>query len=497
MTTARGGSLNFRASRCGSVVLAFSSLCLCVSVVRGSEPVSYHRQIRPILQQKCQGCHQPARNKGGLLLTSYQGGAAGGDNGPAWVAGKPDDSRLLKHLRGADGFARMPEGEPPLSPAQIALFAAWIGAGGRDDTPASVARTLADGPPVYERPVAITALAYSADGSVLAVAGYREVLLHHADGTAAPSALPGLAATAAGTGRMPLHGLTFAAAADATRPGRGLIGRLVGLSERIESLVFSPDGQTLLVAGGSAGRFGELQFWDWKKRVLRRSVLPSHDTVYGASFSPDGKRVAFGCADNSARVIDAETGKQLVRIDHHTDWVFGTAISPDGKRVVTASRDRTVKMCEADSATLLGTVTTLDPTQQGGSLRGLVRRPNADQYLVAGEDGAPQLYNGGVVYNGNLLRNYPARRKGRIEALAFSGDGAQLAAGGASGLLRVYATDSAAVVADLAVPVAVFALAFRPGRPQLAVAGLDGRVRVFELPSGKLVRELVPVPLAP
>lgn len=457
------------------------------------KPVSYHAQIRPILQQKCQGCHQPARQKGGLLLTSYDAFATGGDNGSPWVAGKPADSLVMKHLRGAKGLARMPEGEPPLPDEQVERFAAWIRQGGRDDTPPEFKRLLAPaGPPVYHRPVAVTALAYSPDGSTLAVAGYREALLHWAD---AVGNTPALAATSIGLAGTPLHGLAVAVLADGTKPGHGLIGRLVGLSERIESLVFSPDGQVLLVAGGSAGRFGELQFWDWKKRTLRRSVLPSYDTVYGASFAPDGKRVAFGCADNSARVIDAETGKQLVRIDHHLDWVFGTAISPDGKRVVTASRDRTVKMCEADSATLLGTVTTLDPTQQGGSLRGLVRRPNADQYLVAGEDGAPQLYNGGVVYNGNLLRNYPARRKGRIEAMAFSADGAMLAAGGAGGLARVYGTDSAAVVADLTIPGAVFALAFRPGGKQIAVAGLDGVVRVFELPTGKAVREFIPVPL--
>jgi WD40 repeat protein len=475
-----------------------SSLLSFVSVSRISAeaPVSYHRQIRPILQRRCQGCHQPARPRGGLVLTRFDHLAAGGDGGAPWVAGRPEDSRLLKHLRGAEGFARMPEGEPPLPAGQVELFAAWVRQGARDDTPAALRRTLAaDGPPAYDRPVAVTALAYSPDGSTLAVAGYREVLLHRADGAVPPGGLPALAAAAVGTGRAPLFALACAAAADGTRPGRGLAGRLVGLSERIESLVFSPNGEVLLVAGGSAGRFGEVQLWDWKKRSLRRSVLPSHDTVYGASFAPDGKRVAFGCADNSARVIDTETGRQLVRIDHHLDWVLGTALSPDGKRVVTASRDRTVKMCEADSGTLLGTVTTLDPTQQGGSLRGLVRRPNADQYLVAGEDGAPQLYNGGVVYNGNLLRTYPARRKGRIEALAFSADGALLAAGGAGGLVRVYGTDSAAVVADLAVPGSVFALAFRPGGKHIAVAGLDGLVRIFELPSGRPVREFVPVPL--
>ena len=31
--------------------------------------VSYYREIRPILQANCQGCHQPAKNKGGYLMT--------------------------------------------------------------------------------------------------------------------------------------------------------------------------------------------------------------------------------------------------------------------------------------------------------------------------------------------------------------------------------------------------------------------------------------------
>ena len=90
------------------------------------EPVSFHRQIRPILQQKCQGCHQPAKQRGGLLLTSYEGAAKGGDNGPMWIAGKPAESRVVKHLKGIEDHAVMPEGETKLPDAQIALFETWI-----------------------------------------------------------------------------------------------------------------------------------------------------------------------------------------------------------------------------------------------------------------------------------------------------------------------------------------------------------------------------------
>ena len=82
--------------------------------------------------------------------------------------------------------------------------------------------------------------------------------------------------------------------------------RLVGLSERIQSLAFSPDGKKLAVAGGSPARLGEIQVWDVAKRKLLLSVPMTYDTLYGVSWSPDGTRIAFGCADNSVRAIDAK-----------------------------------------------------------------------------------------------------------------------------------------------------------------------------------------------
>jgi WD40 repeat protein len=427
-------------------------------------PVSFHRQIRPILQQKCQGCHQPAKLQGKLLLTSYEGFAKGGSAGEPWVPGKPEESTVVKHLQGAEGYARMPQGEPPLPPAQIDLFVRWIRQGAKDDTPEEFKRTLiTKGPQTYLRPVQVTAMAYSPDGSVLAVSGYREVLLHKPDGS-------------------------------------GLVARLPGLSERIESIVFSPDGNTLLVVGGSAGRFGELQFWDWRKRTLTRSVMPSYDTIYGASFSMDGKRVAFGCADNSARIVDAKNGKPLLRIDHHQDWVLGTAISLEGKYIITASRDRAVKLCESDTGSFIDNITTITPGVLGGGLRGLIRRPGKEEYLTAGEDGIPKLYKmlrttaRMIGDDANLLRNYE-KLNGRVEALAFSSDGAMLAAGGTGGLARAYHTDDAKVIASLSIPCSVFALAFQPDGKQLAIAGLDGKVRLFSLPDGKLNKEFIPVPI--
>src|SRR5438132_12074754 len=118
----RGLSSLNRASFLG-FVFSLCSLCLCgESSLRAEEPVSFHRQVRPILQQKCQGCHQPAKLQGKLLLTSYEGFTKGGTSGRPWVPGKPEESVVVKHLKGEEGYALMPQGEAPLPAAQIDLF---------------------------------------------------------------------------------------------------------------------------------------------------------------------------------------------------------------------------------------------------------------------------------------------------------------------------------------------------------------------------------------
>src|SRR3990172_3501933 len=65
-----------------------------------AEAVSFYRQVRPILQRNCAGCHQPAKDSGKLLLTSYDGLKKGRENGPGFVAGKPDESNMIEYVSG-------------------------------------------------------------------------------------------------------------------------------------------------------------------------------------------------------------------------------------------------------------------------------------------------------------------------------------------------------------------------------------------------------------
>ena len=47
------------------------------------------------------------------------------------------------------------------------------------------------------------------------------------------------------------------------------------------------------------------------------------------------------------RIISTSDGKELIKLDNHSDWIFGTLWTVDGKRVLTGSRDRAMKLIDA------------------------------------------------------------------------------------------------------------------------------------------------------
>ena len=79
------------------------------------------------------------------------------------------------------------------------------------------------------------------------------------------------------------------------------------------------------------------------------------------SWSPDGTRIACGCADNTIRAFDAATGEQILFQGAHADWVLGTVFSQDGQHLVSISRDRSVKLTEVPTQRFVDNVTSITP----------------------------------------------------------------------------------------------------------------------------------------
>jgi hypothetical protein len=89
--------------------------------------------IQPILTQRCSSCHGPEKQKGELRVDSLEALQKGGQSGPAFVAGNPGASLMIKRiLLPPDQEEHMPpEGKPQPTPAEITTLQWWVECGAR------------------------------------------------------------------------------------------------------------------------------------------------------------------------------------------------------------------------------------------------------------------------------------------------------------------------------------------------------------------------------
>jgi Planctomycete cytochrome C/WD domain, G-beta repeat len=431
-------------------------LLLLVAATLPAAAPSFSRDIRPILQKNCQGCHQPASKTSGLDLTTFDGFSKGGKKGPAFIAERPDDSIVVRYLTAALQ-PRMPLGEAALPDNEIALIKEWIRDGAKND---SLPESTELRTPVYLQPPVITALRFSPDGSEIAVSGNGEVLIHSVDGKA------------------PLR-------------------RLMGGAERILSLAYSQDGKLLVAGGGTPAQFGEVQIWDAKSGKLLRSARVSGDTVFGASLAPDDSKIAVGGTDNSVHVIETASGKELYKISNHENWVLATVFGIDSKRFVSASGDRAAKLIDAASGAFLENVNLLR-----GELDAIARHPKKDVVVIGGAERIPYIYlldrprNMKIADDSTLVRKLE-RQDGAITALDWSPDGTRIAVAGAAPEVNLYDPETGEKKASCKGHEAgIYAVAFSPDSTKLATGGFDGKVRIYSTADCALIRSFVPAPLS-
>lgn len=464
--------------------------------------ISYEKQIKPILQAHCQGCHQPAKAKSDYIMTSFDRLLAGGESGKkAIVPGKPEASYLLEEITPHEGKAAMPpDGRLPLADAEVELIRNWIAQGAQDDSTMKAGFYDLKNPPIYSRQPVVTSLDYSPDGKWLAIAGFHEILLYRSDMSQ-------------------------------------LEARLIGMSERIQSVKFSPDGQYLAAAGGLPARMGEIQVWKLADKKLVISASFGYDTLYGISWSPDGSKIAFGCADNTVRAIDAKTGKQVLQQGSHSDWPLDTSFNPNGTHLVSVSRDMTTKLTEVATQRFVDNITSITPGALRGGINSVASHPTRDEIVVGGADGTPKVYRifrnveRKIGDDSNLIREMPSM-PGRINGVTISRDGKRIAAVSSldmSGTLSIfgyefdtklpeelrkimakevfgrsaeekkklenYHKEGVKQIAQVKIDnSALFAVAFHPQGDRVATAGSDGMLRIMEAATGKI---LTTAPIAP
>lgn len=441
---------------CAALVILVGGVIGLGPMPAQAEPVSFSRQIAPLLLDNCLACHGPKRAESAYRVDSFERTLHAGESEDAPVtAGKPKESELLRRLASTDPDERMPKDGEPFKPEQLALVQRWIDEGATFDgpTPQTPLASLVPAavhpaaPASYLRPMPITAVLFSADGQELFVGGFHEITVWN-----------------------PASG----------EPLR----RFGGEGERTFALALAHDGKSLLAASGAPGRLGEVRLFDAAAGSLTKVLARTTDVVFDVAAAPQDSRIALASADNTVRVVDSESGQEKLTIANHADWVYAVAWSPDGKQLVSGARDKTAKVFDAASGENVATF-----SAHADAVRGVMFHPDGKQVFSCGADRRVSLWKVAD----------PSAKPTELKGLG--GEAFKLIAGKEfffipAGDKLVYQFDPAAgtQVRKYAGPDWMISAAYHAGTHRLAAGCFDGSVHIWDTTDGKLLTTFFAAP---
>ncbi|HMN26537.1 MAG TPA: hypothetical protein PKE45_00175, partial [Caldilineaceae bacterium] len=238
----------------------------------------------------------------------------------------------------------------------------------------------------------------------------------------------------------------------------------------LNAIALSHDGRWLAAVG-----YDQLvHLWSWQggsSAVAQRSLRGHSGLLHTVAFSPDGQMLASAGRDLAIQLWDVASGQVRQTLFGHTQDIYRVAFHPDGELLASASADGTVRLWHWRSSQPVGTL-----AAGPGMVYTLAFSPDGQTLASAGVGQTIRLWD-------MTQPHYPERIAARIElqgtdvreivALAFSQDGARLAAG-STHLVYVSDAHSGAVQATLRQHFDwVMSVAFSPDGMTLASASED------------------------
>ena len=156
-------------------------------------------------------------------------------------------------------------------------------------------------------------------------------------------------------------------------------------------MAFSPDGKTLAVAEDNVHLYTVGGEAPKEIAVLKARVGFG---IRAIAFSPDGKKLAFGGSDNTVRVWDVETQRELFQAKDHKGDVRALAFSPDGKFLATGSNDKTTFLWEVtDEGKLIERAVIKAEDKFGSAVAAVVFAQKGKTLVTAGSNGTFRVFN--------------------------------------------------------------------------------------------------------
>jgi WD40 repeat protein len=244
---------------------------------------------------------------------------------------------------------------------------------------------------------------------------------------------------------------------------------------------FAPDGGHVLTLGGNDAQLWNLQS---RSRVVRFSA---HGAVASAAVSPDGRLVATGSWDHSAKIWDADTGQAIRKLEGgHTAHVNTVEFSPDGAQLLTASDDGTAQLWDVES----GKPTGVKLSGHNGRVIAATFSPDGTRILTVSADATARIWDRA----GTMIAPLEGH-KWAVLCGQFSADGQRVITGSRDGTAKIWDATTGTMLVELAGhTAAVTCVAFSPDGSRALTGSQDNTCKLWDSQPEKSGKEILTLP---
>lgn len=430
------------------IIPTLTALALLPGLATAAGPAAapdYAKQIRPLLQKYCVGCHAADEPEGKLSLESFSELLKGGRRGAAVVAGDAQSSRLFRMLNGTLKPSMPPADSEQPSAEEIELMRLWIEAGARGPDGAEPdLRTLVtpELAPASDARNPILSMDWSPTADLIAVGRFQNVELRDENGSR-------------------------------------VVRTLTGLPGKVTDVVFNAAGSQLVTASGITGLKGEAALWDVASGRLIRSFTGHRDILYAVALSPDGRLLATAGYDRIIRLWNTSDGSLLNELSGHNGAVYDLDFHPDGAVLASASADETVKLWRVSDGQRLDTLS--QPLKEQYSVQ---FSPNGRFLAAAGADNRIRVWRFVSRTRPRINPLIVARfaHEGAIVRLCYDATGKRLVSVAEDHTIKIWDARSVVqVIAHTNQPDSIAAVAVHPQAAKFLVGRMDGTLDQFPI----------------